>query len=207
MSLRPLFASAPRIKIRISNNLVGYALGFNINVSVDVQPVYVLGQYEPVSLEPTLYQPVTGTMQIVRLRNLSQNLNNPSGQLYQTAVDGTGKQTLVASNSAETAASNSPLSQATLFKHLDPRTILFSQTFDIDLYMKVPVQDSNAANGQLIYSELPWMTIKDCRIVSRNTNISMGQLVNEPLNFQGLLATPTGNTAQYVLDQSVNQGS
>ena len=205
MSLRPLFTSAPRIKLRANGALIGYALGFNINVSVDVQPVYVLGQYEPVSLEPALYSPVSGTMQIVRLRNLAQNLTNPSGNTYQVGVDGNGKQTVFPSNSPEAAASNSPLSQAALFKHLDPRTILFSQSFDIDLYLKVPVQDSNDPTGQLVEQELPWMTIKDCRITSRNTNISMGQLVNEPLNFQGLLATPTGTTAQFSLDQSARQ--
>jgi len=36
--------------------------------------------------------------------------------------------------------------------------------------------------------EIAWMKILNCRITSRNTNISMGQLVNEPLNFQGLIA-------------------
>jgi hypothetical protein len=32
------------------------------------------------------------------------------------------------------------------------------------------------------------MKIVNCRITGRNTNITMGQIVNEPVNFQGLLA-------------------
>jgi hypothetical protein len=63
------------------------------------------------------------------------------------------------------------------------------------------------ANTQL--QEVPWMNIQSCRITSRNTNISMGQLVNEPLNFQGLLATHsiqgTDFITEYALDGKVKQ--
>ena len=196
MSLRPLFSSAPRIKIRANGKLIGYAIGFSVNVSVDVQPVYVIGEYAPVALEPNLYRPVTGSMQIVRLRDLAAG-----GSLAGFVKNANGE--TVASTDPTLAANNSPLDQKALFKHLEPQTILFSQTFDIDLYMKVPT--SETAAGVLTTTEAHWMTIKDCRIVSRNTNISMGQLVNEPLNFQGLLVSPTGETAAFTLDNSVTQ--
>ena len=196
MSLRPLFSSAPRIKIRANGKLIGYAIGFSVNVSVDVQPVYVIGEYAPVALEPNLYRPVTGSMQIVRLRDLAAG-----GSLAGFVKNAKGE--TVASTDPTLAANNSPLDQKALFKHLEPQTILFSQTFDIDLYMKVPT--SETAAGVLTTTEALWMTIKDCRIVSRNTNISMGQLVNEPLNFQGLLVSPTGETAAFSLDNSVTQ--
>jgi len=196
MSLRPLFSSAPRIKIRANGKLIGYAIGFSVNVSVDVQPVYVIGEYAPVALEPNLYRPVTGSMQIVRLRDLAAGGS-------QAGFVKNAKGETVASTDPTLAANNSPLDQKALFKHLEPQTILFSQTFDIDLYMKVPT--SETAAGVLTTTEAHWMTIKDCRIVSRNTNISMGQLVNEPLNFQGLLVSPTGETAAFTLDNSVTQ--
>ena len=196
MSLRPLFSSAPRIKIRANSKLIGYAIGFSVNVSVDVQPVYVIGEYAPVALEPNLYRPVTGSMQIVRLRDLAAG-----GSLAGFVKNAKGE--TVASTDPTLAANNSPLDQKALFKHLEPQTILFSQTFDIDLYMKVPT--SETADSVLTTTEALWMTIKDCRIVSRNTNISMGQLVNEPLNFQGLLVSPTDETAAFSLDSSVKQ--
>ena len=196
MSLRPLFSSAPRIKIRANGQLIGYAIGFSVNVSVDVQPVYVIGEYAPVALEPNLYRPVTGSMQIVRLRDLTAGGS-------QAGFVKNAKGETVASTDPTLAANNSPLDQKALFKHLEPQTILFSQTFDIDLYMKVPT--SETAAGVLTTTEAHWMTIKDCRIVSRNTNISMGQLVNEPLNFQGLLVSPSGDTPAFSLDSSVKQ--
>lgn len=196
MSLRPLFSSAPRIKIRANGQLIGYAIGFSVNVSVDVQPVYVIGEYAPVALEPNLYRPVTGSMQIVRLRDLSAGSTGTG--LVKNAAGET-----VAVTDPTVAKNNSPLDQKALFKHLEPQTILFSQTFDVDLYVKVPT--SETAAGVLTTTESLWMTIKDCRIVSRNTNISMGQLVNEPLNFQGLLVSPTGETAAFTLDNSATQ--
>ena len=202
MSLRPLFSSAPRIKIRANGQLIGYAIGFSVNVSVDVQPVYVIGEYAPVALEPNLYRPVTGSMQIVRLRNLAEGVASTGGGKF--VKNAAGK--VVPPTDPSAIANNSPLDQKALFKHLEPQTILFSQTFDIDLYMKVPT--SETADGvltTLTTTEALWMTIKDCRIVSRNTNISMGQLVNEPLNFQGLLVSPTDETAAFSLDSSVKQ--
>jgi hypothetical protein len=65
----------------------------------------------------------------------------------------------------------------------------------MDVYIEVPTADSVAA---LIAGSKPagtgtttntWMRISTCRLISRNANITHGQLVNEPMNFQGLLAT------------------
>ena len=158
----------------------------------------MIGEYAPVALEPNLYRPVTGSMQIVRLRDLA---NGSSGTAEDSDVKNAAGKTVKASDPSATVG-NSPLDQKVLFKHLEPQTILFSQTFDIDLYMKVPTSDDGVT---LTTTEAHWMTIKDCRIVSRNTNISMGQLVNEPLNFQGLLVTPSGETPAFSLDNSVTQ--
>jgi hypothetical protein len=206
----PLFATAPRLKLRIQDKLVAYAVGFNIAVSVDIQPVFVIGSYAPISLEPTLYNTVTGTMQIVRLLSSTTlaakaavtdpatgNVTTPA-QLAYAGVDGAE----LTSSGAPTdgAKSNSPLEQRELFKHVDPEKLLLSRTFDVAVYMKVP----NAAGDGL--EELAWMAIRDCRITSRNTNIAMGQLVNEPVSFQGLLATHTSDpTNQFEKDGSVTQ--
>jgi hypothetical protein len=84
-----------------------------------------------------------------------------------------------------------------------PSLLLLSETFEMHLYMKMPkpktpfadlktvggvvtTQAGEYANLNVV--EIAWMKILNCRITSRNTNISMGQLVNEPLNFQGLIA-------------------
>jgi hypothetical protein len=210
-SLQPLFASAPRIKLYVGTNLVGYAIGFNFNVSVEVQPIFVLGSFEPVALEPTMYNTVTGTMQIMRLTTSATTATNlAASQLQQDAISGNGASTAGVYNANGagqellstdgTGQSNNPLAQGQLFQHLTPSQLLLSQAFYMQMYMKVP----NATNSGL--EEHAWMAIQNCRITSRNTNISMGQLVNEPLNFQGLLALHNEtNLPQFTLDGKINQ--
>jgi len=199
--IMPLFATAPRLKIRIQESLVAYAVGFNIAVSVDVQPIFVIGSYAPVSLEPTLYNTVTGTMQIVRLLSketlAKKAARHQGGALAFTGVDGNE---LTGSAPDTGSGSNSPLEQKELFKHIDPEKLLLSRSFNTDIYMKVP----NDTHTGLV--EKSWMKIVDCRITSRNTNIAMGQLVNEPVSFQGLLATPSrSDDDKFSLDGFVGQ--
>lgn len=211
MSLKNLFATGPRIKLRSGDKVLGYALGFNINISTDVQPVYVLGSYSPVSLEPTMVNVVSGTMQIMRLldKPITKELvttigASGSGQdVKQSSVDPLGNPNQTNGKTAN-SLNNDPFTQTALFEQIDPRTILLSETFDVSVYLKLPTK--NAAG---FYDEVLWMTVKDCRISSRNTSISMGQLVNSPINFQGLLATPHSNDAGAVplfdLDSSNKQ--
>jgi hypothetical protein len=218
MSISPAFATAPRIKLRIGDQLIAYAIGFNFNLSVDVQPVFVLGSYAPVSLEPTMYNVVTGTLQIVRLKTPNAQTNLLANKRSPTDTNTTA----MTSNKAElnsttaTGTTNNPLSQSTLFSHLTPSQLILSQSFDLDLYMKVPtalgITAMNNVDGKQslentvdnkVLEEVKWMTIKNCRFVSRNTNISQGQLVNEPLNFQGLLAQNDGDG--FALDNSVSE--
>ena len=91
---------------------------------------------------------------------------------------------------------------------LDPALVLLTQSFDVDIYLRVPVKDAlesvdknknvapNTINVNTLASnveqngvleEVKLMTVKDVRITGRNTNISMGALINEPLTFQGLM--------------------
>lgn len=200
MGIRPLFSSAPRCKIYISGITVAYAIGFNFNLSVEVQPVMTIGSYGPVSLEPTMYNTVTGTIQIVRLRENSTEFTNS-------------------------------LSQGNLFRHLDPGQILLTESFEIKVFRrgltkagqsyvessvstvedvttatlttKEATADSSTVNEHL------WLQIQDCRITSSNTNISMGQLVNQPVNFQGLMATAKigdEDTGGFLKDDFATQG-
>jgi hypothetical protein len=82
-----------------------------------------------------------------------------------------------------------------LHHHLNPETILISQTFDIDIYLKAPkfTIDSNgyATDYQGVDTEVSFLTIKDCRINGMNGTIAPGQLLEEPLSFMGLLAVNT----------------
>lgn len=207
MGIKALFATAPRIKVRVDNQVLAYGIGLNINVSVDVQPIYVLGQYHPVSLEPTMYNVVTGTIQIMRLttQKTQANRNNNSvgfvGATGKSAASFSGGiEGIISPRATGAEATNEPTSRQKLYQHIDPRTILFSEAFGIDLYMKLI--DPNATQTAPKFVEKIWLSIKDCRITSKNTNISMGQIINTPLNFQGLMATPVINGEDvFSLDQ------
>jgi hypothetical protein len=235
-NLQPLFASAPRLKLYINQGLVAYAIGFNFRVSVTVQPVFAIGSFEPVSLEPTMYNTVTGTIQIVRL--LSPNtltslrkgsdgggqdeitsISTPSSNIIQNSGVG-GDATLsgtlesVAPGGAVSGVTNNPIAQSALFNHVSPQQLLLSKAFDMHLFMKLPTAAGMAKNGvgfnaTTDLEEVAWMAINTCRITSRNTNIAMGQLVNEPLNFQGLLALHSQDdaTKQFTLDNGVVQSN
>jgi len=221
----PLFAAAPRIKVLIDQQVVAYAVGFNVAISVDVQPVFIVGQHGPISLEPTLYNTVTGTFQIVRLLSAqTQSENVTAADSHKSAqfsgnggsaasvaspssLDGISK-TTDPTVAAGIQASNDVLNQKRLFQHLDPKQLLLSRTFNIRLHMKVPALPDDVqtpANSGL--TEKIWFDVLRCRFTSRNNNISLGQLVNTPMSFQGLLATPVDpdtQARQFKLDSSVN---
>jgi hypothetical protein len=220
-NLAQLFSTAPRMKLYVDNLPVAFAIGFNINVSVDIADVYVIGSYAPMSQEPTMYNLVNGTMQIVPVlaQKTQQDLNViANGKDEDQLTSFPAKRATTDFNAAgtsgqvvaESGTSNSVL-QGTLARHLSPETVLLSKSFDIKVFMKVPnlSQDGNpiiTASNPFGLKEVEWMIIRDCRISSDNVNISMGQLVNRPLNFSGLLLTPsTAGVDQFTLDGSVVQ--
>jgi hypothetical protein len=214
----PLFATAPRLKIYIKDQPVAYALGFNINISVEVQDVYVIGQYAPVTNEPTMYNLVTGTMQIQRLvSQTTQNQLNALAGAVDQLTDQNGRRAVADfANTAQggesttvSGTSNSILAQSELTRHLDPTKVLTSQAFNIRVYMKVPkIDGGNFATTTPILEEKEWMQIQNCRITSESMNITMGQLVNIPVNFQGLLATSAiAGLTQFQLDNAIKQAS
>ena len=192
--IKPLFTSAPRIKVKIDGLEIAYAIGLNINVGVDLKPVNIIGKFGAVSIEPTLYNVVTGTMQIVKMNTRDQVYNQSlklPGAKYNSVV-GTGAigssaiGTMQLKDSVSEFANNSILTYKGLAAHLDPTKVLASETFDLELWLK--------PDGAT--TEVLWMVINDTRLASRNANISMGQLVNEPVNFQALWATPHDNLAE-----------
>lgn len=209
--LVPLFTSAPRIMLRINGTPVAFAIGFNMNISVDVQPIQTIGKFGTLSLEPTMYNVVTGTIQIVKLISGTTKTEQgvaafnttstifPTNTVTSSIVEENGDVTTITTQTvaAKSLADSSSIAQLeALNMHLHPGKVLFSRTFDMDLYLKVPTKDNftgtkftnTTANEGLELSA--WLRIEKCRLTSRNVNISIGQLVNEPVNFQGLLASP-----------------
>jgi len=215
---KPLFLSAPRMIIRLDGQTLAFAIGLSLNVRVDVQPIMAIGSIKAVSLEPIMVQPVTGTLQIVRLASLksrSERLASAEQLMDNNVMQGTSAiarnlqgetiSTVTKDGASVSAVSNSILGMGNLNAHLDPEQVLISQTFDLDVYINIT--SSMAVPNAPSASEKSWFRIKDCRLVSRNTNIRLGALVNEPVSFQGLLATPfdPAGGEQFQMDTHVTE--
>lgn len=198
----PLFASAPRMVIYINNNPIGYALGLSIASSWAVETVQVLGEFTAQSIEPLFMPPVSGTLSIIELltpqsqsnmksaANQRGSIANPNG----TYTDLHKKGTVFAPSLDNTSGSgNNSLNKSNLYRHLDPATVLISQTFDLAVYIKVPAITMDN-NGVVNYTDAQnrdtieeFLFIKDCRLASKSVSLSAGSLINIPLEFQGLL--------------------
>lgn len=196
----PFFMSGPRLLIKVDGVKVAYAVGLDLRVSRNVQIVNTLGSFASVALQATMYNGVSGSMQIVRLadsdsrsalrtnagRAADPESTNPAPSLSGIAPPnevsgGEGK-----TNSVITATDN-------LKKHLDPESVLASSTFDIEVWQLYPTVDTVEANGlktEKLNNQgvlVKHFTIQNCRLNSRSASISAGQLLTESFSFTGTL--------------------
>ena len=227
----PLFSSAPRIRLSIAGATIGFGVGFNINLSIDIEAVYSIGQYNAAYLEPKMYNPINGTIQLLRLKG---------------RYDGGLNNTIVGNSN--------------ILGHMDPATVLATTLFDMDVYFKVPEQGTAShktittltsadlvkshtvtttnAKGETVVTEVPdsfaaeqpvskvesvalgqmavndaklnsnlllWLQIQNCRLTSRSANLTLGQIVNEPVSFQGLLLVGEQGVDTWGLDSGNKQ--
>jgi hypothetical protein len=214
----PLFAAAPRCVISINGVNIAYAVGLSMSVSTIIEPVRILGAFAPVSFEPLMVNPVRGTFQIVRLldsvtraaavgaaTNVFQSPNRIAGTAGsypegKEASDGSAFTEIGMESSVGTlgTANASILNQTGLYRHLDPVAVLLSQSFDIDIKLRVPLStsltDKKFTNGSLnsgeytLSSSLPFIRIKDARFSGARGSITPGTLFRESFTFEGLLA-------------------
>ena len=188
--IRPTMISAPRVVIYLNNTPVAFAIGLSLNAGVSINPVYALGSFEAISLEPVMYAPVSGVLQVIRLATPenraalvaagggnSGSLGDAKGGAYQSSIG----------NSVD----NDIVTIGNLYTHLDPEKVLASETFDLNIFIKNLTSAGDSSVTPAASDLMSFMQIKDCRLTGRNTNISMGSLVNEPLTWVGLLAINT----------------
>jgi hypothetical protein len=200
MKRQPFFMSAPRLVIGIRSasgfQKLAYAIGLSMNMSVNVQPVYCLGDIGPISYEPIQYQPITGSFQIFRLQTAAQRTKRTTNS--QSMYAGNTILTAGTIGSSVKDTTNAVTENNDLSMHLDPNKIITSSTFDIEIYLNVNGYGHEVSNVDVAAlagatattaTDLAlFMTLKDCRLTGRNVNIAQGQIINEPMNFMGLLA-------------------
>lgn len=146
------FVSGPRIAIKFGGRTVAYAIGLNLNFSVNVAPVMTLGRYDSSALEPTAFSLVRGSMTIVKLKAI-----NSDGNLLPNLQAG-----------------------GDLSRHLNPELVLASETFDLS------VQLANMS-GAGVVTGVEHIRVQDCRLSSMSGGITVGQMLNETVGFEGLV--------------------
>jgi hypothetical protein len=198
----PFFMSGPRLLIKIDGVKVAYAVGLDLRVSRNVQIVNTLGSFASVAIQATMYNGVSGSMQIVRLLD-SASRNTLSANASATKADDkkalttlpesslTGLNTPDAAGTAGT--SNSTISATeNLKRHLDPTSVLVSSTFDIEVWQMYPKVDAlKSTDGTSLNNKqgvlVKHFTVQNCRLNSRSASISAGQLLTESFSFTGTL--------------------
>ncbi len=196
----PFFMSGPRLLIKIDGVKVAYAVGLDLRVSRNVQIVNTLGSFASVAIQATMYNGVSGSMQIVRLMDSKS----------RTALDTAGKATKATADAATITSLPEPaltgISGATtggdgtanslitatnnLKKHLDPASVLASSTFDIEVWQMYPTTETTDGKDPSLNNKgvlVKHFTVQNCRLNSRSANISAGQLLTESFSFTGTL--------------------
>lgn len=203
----PFFMSGPRLLIKVDDQKIAYAVGLDLRVSRNVQIVNTLGSFASVALQATMYNGVSGSMQIVRLADSKSRdaLRAAAGRDGDKDKDSTNPVPSLSGISSTTkggeGTSNSVISATNnLKKHLDPTSVLASSTFDIEVWQLYPTVATAAENG-LKVGELnnegvlvKHFTIKNCRLNSRSASLSAGQLLTESFSFTGTLLVSDDRT-------------
>jgi hypothetical protein len=159
---KPTFITGANAKIKVGGKTFAYASDVSYQVQVDTIPIETMGRYEAVTNEPVNYS-VAGELSVVRYTN------SASGQGMQGAAaegNGLGKVT-GGSDFGDTKASD----------HLNPGSLLLSQTFDVSVYQKLSTGD----NAEVI-------KITDCRFTRKSAGISKRGVLVDRLSFVGILA-------------------
>lgn len=192
----PFFMSGPRLVLRMDGFVMAFAVGLDITVSRNIQTIYQFGQVSPVANQATLYNGVTGSMQIIKMidpsviadkkaialntqgvgPNLVNSIDSP------TVIDGTAAAPAATFSTANKVDNNSAFAKSqTLRDQLDPERVLLSSTFDIEVWQTYP---DSTGNG---FTPVKHFTIQNCRLNSRGSTISPGSLTNESIGFVGTL--------------------
>ena len=196
----PFFMSGPRLLLKIDGVKVAYAVGLDLRVSRNVQIVNTLGSFASVSLQATMYNGVSGSMQIVRLLDVKSRtaLEASAGAGKTSSTDNELIGLKAVSNNPTEATTNSLVAAtANLKKHLDPASVLASSTFDIEVWQMYPTTDTKKAAGEQLNNEgylVKHFTVQNCRLNSRSASISAGQLLTESFSFTGTLLVSEDRT-------------
>lgn len=169
---KPSFITGASAKIQVGGRTLAYASEVSYAVAVDTIPVETMGRYEAVTNEPISYS-VGGELSIVRYTALAKNITKTS-----TAKKGNG------------IGEIKPSAGGDVSQHMDPSSLLLSQTYDIVVFQKAAGESAAAAP---VTEKL--ITITDARFNRLSGGLTKRGLLVERLAFVGVLLSQDSFTA------------
>lgn len=172
------FITGANAKIVIGDNTIAFCTDVSYNINVQTIPIECMGKYEVHTNEPVAYA-VDGTFSILRYTENSYTVKT----VKETVGSGTAATTVdvpVAEYDAKKNTGNGGGVQP-FGLHLNPKEILFSGTFDLQIYEK-----RDPTKGAL-----PFFKITDCRITRRGASLNKRSTLIDSYAFVGVLAGDT----------------
>lgn len=168
---KPSFITGASAKIQVGGRTLAYASEVSYAVAVDTIPVETMGRYEAVTNEPISYS-VGGELSIVRYTALAKNISKTSA-----AQKGNG------------IGEIKPSAGGDVSQHMDPSSLLLSQTYDIVVFQKA----AGASAAAPVTEKL--ITITDARFNRLSGGLTKRGLLVERLAFVGVLLNQDSFTA------------
>lgn len=173
---KPSFITGATAKIKIGALTMAYAQDVSYNAAVTTIPIETMGRYEVVSNEPVAYF-VDGTLSVIRYTKAA------GGDTAQSTVDNAAVHT---GNSVE-QWNNNPGSGGVAGDGFDPARMLSSETFDLEIFSKLPGDAGTASTDTTSVIKL-----RDCRFTRKGGGINKRGILVEQFAFNAILADNDG---------------
>lgn len=165
MAIKPSFLTGAVARVKAGNITLAYCQDVSYTVEVTTIPVEAMGRFEVISNEP-IATFVSGSLSVIRYTQVAKDNNMPD---VAAGGNGIGKWNHgVGRNASE---------------HINPRDILVSETFDIEIYQK-----NDPTNA-------PVLKLLDCRLTRKSGGVNKRGILVETFNFVGIMAQDDSYTA------------
>lgn len=164
--MKPGFITGANAKIKAFDETMAYCSDVSYNVTVQTIPVESMGKYEVHSNEPVGYT-VDGTFSVIRYTKRAKDskiakVNGSAGNAPSEIGDGS----------------------ANMAEHMDPRAMLQSETFDLEIYEK----------GPGITDEQEVFRVQDCRLTRRGMTLNKRGVMVDNYAYVGIVAYDTDDS-------------
>jgi len=157
------FITGANAKIMIDSSTIAYATNVSYDINVQTVPIEGIGRYEVWSNEPVSYS-CSGSLSIIRYTKRASTSKISKVDAKGNTID-----------QVEAGSGN-------LAQHLDPSSLLLSETFDLKIFEKT-------SDDKLEYRVIE---MKDCRLTRRAGNLDKRGVLMDQFTFVGILAGDAG---------------